>query len=89
MGRWDPEPSPFQRWIARHRRRFLVGAVVVIAIAIGGVVYDLATSGFKVGLVLMALVAVSISINPLSISMQSSRFVEKYDKARGEDPRSK
>jgi hypothetical protein len=37
----------------------------------------------------MALVALSISINLLNMSMQASRFVEKYDSARDQDPRSK
>jgi hypothetical protein len=72
--------------MVRHRRWFLVGAVVVVVLAIGDFVYDLATPGLTVGGVLAPLVASATSINLVIMTKQSARFIEKYDSTRDQGP---
>jgi hypothetical protein len=86
MSRWDPVPTPSRRWMIRHRRWLLVGAVVVVGLAIGYFVYDLATPGQTVGGVLKPLVAIATSINLVNMTRQSARSIEKYDSTRDQAP---
>jgi hypothetical protein len=64
----------------------LVGAVVVVVLAIGDFAYDLATPGLTVGGVIAPLVASATSINLVIVTRQSARFIEKYDSTRDQGP---
>lgn len=86
MSRWDPVPTPSQRWMVRHRKWFLVGAVVVVVLAIGDFVYALAMAALTVGGVIAPLVASATSINLVIVTRQSARIIEKYDSTRDENP---
>jgi len=88
MSRWDPKPTPAQRWIVRHRRGHLVVSVVYLVVAIGLFVYCLVTSQLTVSVVLNAIVAIGLSINFVYMSRNIARFIEKSDSIHGPVPNS-
>lgn len=73
--------------MVRHGRWFLVGAVVVVVLAIGDFAYALATTGLTVGGVIAPLVASATSINLVIVTRQSARFIEKFDSTSDQGPR--
>jgi hypothetical protein len=87
MSRWDPEPTPFQRWIVRHLTKIRVGAVLWMVLGICAAVYVLMTDGLGMAVV-VPICAIVQSIGNLLTSRDISRFVEKYDSARYQGPSS-
>lgn len=77
MSRWDPEPTSFDRWIARHRIGFRVGAGLYMVLGICWMVYSQSYS--LVGAIGMGLLA-------LLLSWKVPRSVEKYDSTQHQGP---
>jgi hypothetical protein len=88
MSRWDPKPTPLQRWIVRHRRGISVVLVVYMVIVIGEFVYCLVTSGLTVAIVLNTIVAIGLNINFVFISRSIARLIEKSDSTHDPTPNS-
>ena len=86
MSRWDPKPTPVQRWIVRHRRGHLVVSVVYLVVAIGLFVYCLVTSQLTVSIVLNAIVAIGLTIQFVYISRDIARLIEKSDSTHDSGP---
>ena len=88
MSRWDPEPTSTERWLVRYRTQVRVGSVLLVLLAIGRIVYLLATGralGWSLG------GSISLITSPLLIlflSWSATSHVEKYDSARNEGPNS-
>lgn len=85
LDRWDPEPTPFQRWIVRHRVMVRVDAVSVLVLAISWTVYLVATVGPGVAVV-AAIAAIAVSIHVLLTGRQVTRYVENYDNTTHQRP---
>jgi hypothetical protein len=85
MSRWDSKPTPFQRWIVRHRRGIRIGAVILLVLAICALVYDLVAVGVDMGLI-GPIMGITASVEFLVISRDVSRSVERYDTARLQGP---
>jgi hypothetical protein len=79
MSRWDPKPTPGQRWIVRHRRGLLVVLVVYMVLTIGQFVYCLVTSQLTVSAVINPIVAIGPNINHVYMSRDITRLIEKSD----------
>lgn len=88
LGRWDPEPTSFQRWIVRHRFMVRVGAVLLLVLAISWTVYLVATVGLGVAVV-AAIAAIALSIHVLLTGRQVTRYVENYDNTPHQRPDSR
>jgi hypothetical protein len=85
MSRWDSKPTPFRRWIVRHRRGIRIGAVILLVLAICALIYDLVAAGVDMGLI-GPIMGITASVEFLVISRDVSRQVEKYDTARHQGP---
>ena len=85
LGRWDPEPTSFQRWIVRHRIMVRVGAVLLLVLAISLTAYLLATVPFGVAVV-AAIAAIALSIHVLLTSSEVARYVQDYDNTPHQRP---
>lgn len=79
MSRWDPKPTPYERWIVRHRKGLLVVLVVYMVLAIGSFVYCVVTSQLILSAALNAIVAIGLTINFVYQSRNGVRLIEKSD----------
>jgi hypothetical protein len=80
MSRWDPEPTPYQRWFVHRRTKFRVGAILLMVSAIYMIVHDLLTVGLHMADV-VPIGAIASSIGFLVGIREASRYVEKYDRS--------
>jgi len=85
LGRWDPEPTSFQRWIVRHRFGLRVGAVSFLVLAICWTAYLVATVGL--GVAVFAMVgAIAFPVQILLVRRDVTRYVENYDNTPRQRP---
>lgn len=87
MNRWDPEPTSFQRWMARHSMKIRTGAALFMLLGICWMVFGLLTRGFA-GLLNGSMPVVSFSGLILLASVNISQHVEKYDASQHRTPHS-
>lgn len=94
MSPWDPEPTPTEeptsteRWLVRHRTQVRVGSVLLLLLAIGRIVYLLATGralGWSLG---GSISGITSPLLILFLTWSASSHVEEYDNAPHEGPNS-
>ena len=78
MTRWEPVPTPLQRWFVHHRTAIRVVVFVLLAAAVGTLALVLITEGLVLAAIGPA-VTILVLVNSLFLLSQLETFVSHHD----------